>query len=98
MYLLYRLTILGIAFGGAIVGCRCEEAPPPPPPAAEEAVAAEPIGPPIAGWYCEGDGEAAPAPSSAFRVGATWARKGPHWEDPPDESARFINTPGVRDL
>jgi len=92
-----RCTVFVVSLGAIVFGCRCEEAPPATPPPVEESIA-EPTGPAIAGWYCEGDGEAAPAPKDAFRIGPTWARRGPHWEDPPDDSARFLNVPGVRDL
>ncbi len=98
--ILRYLGISAIAVGGAVGGCHCEEAaaPPPAPNAAAEEAVADPIKPEVPGWWCPGDGEQVAPPAGAFRVGGTWARKGPHWEDPPDESARFINIPGVRDL
>ncbi|MSP62994.1 MAG: hypothetical protein EXR72_22190 [Myxococcales bacterium] len=101
------LGVLVLAAGFA--GCRCEEreVEPPVPAAAGGStassvplatVAADPTGPRLKGYLCPGPGQRGEAAAGAYRYGPWVVRKSVHWEDPPDDSARFINVPGVRDI
>jgi hypothetical protein len=99
--LFYRCAAVTALCAGAFVGCTCETVTPPPPKPANAAVdekpAAPPAGPEIPGIYCTGEGVVAPAAPGAFHVGPVVASKLPNWDDPPDESARFLVVPGVND-
>jgi hypothetical protein len=105
--LIPRVAGLALVAGVSFGGCTCEARHDPTPAlpaaaatanAAAEEPASDPAGPPVTGFFCPGRGEVADASPGDYRAGPWAVRKLPHWQDPPDESARFINVPGVRDV
>jgi hypothetical protein len=105
-----RLAALSLGCGLLVGGCNCEgtsATPPATPPTVQapanapgvEEPAAPPAGAAVKGIYCPGPGrELDTVPPSAYRAGRWAVLKLPHWTDPPDESSRFLNVPGVRDV
>lgn len=98
-----RVAGLALALGVTFGGCTCEsrkESPTEtaPAPLASVDTVAEPTGPLVKGFLCPGPGAVKDPPASSYHF-APWAvEKLPHWEEPTDESSRFINVAGVRDI
>ncbi len=100
-----RLARLSLACGLAFGGCTCSQRPPAPPtpPAASSAPVEEPASPPtkpeVKDAWCPTQGAVVDSvPANAYR-GGRWAVLAlPHWQEPPDDSQRFVNVPGIRDI
>ena len=98
-----RLAEMLLVGGALFGGCTCEsrsEAPGVVPAGRLTAndTVTDPTGPFVKGFFCPGPGAVKEPPAGAYHF-APWAvEKLVNWEDPPDESSRFLHLPGVRDL